>query len=313
MYGTEPGSNGDQLWRPQDPASDRLQVPLVGVFQNQDPARSEHAAQFGEHRGRVREMVEDSDADSGVEVAVGVGQGESVAQDDVAARVAAGPFQGRTDVDLRRVEQDDFAVAAVFVRQPPEAGADLDKAVTLRREQGPERDSVAGVLVPAGSPEDVAVAEILVCGEGARRESRVRTAQISQEGLVAPTARLWMAKSSALPDQPQSHRTMLVRALYSSIRWDFTGRSGAGATRRADRPSHCASSNLPSVSTLPTRRSRAATTGRRIRGRPNTTTPFLGAHPFYQKKPRPPIRRSSMPDPEPGHGGRYFRPPDRPV
>jgi hypothetical protein len=37
--------------------------------------------------------------------------------------------------------------------------------------------------------------------------------ELCQEGLEAPTARRWTAKSSALPDQPQSQRTTFVRAL----------------------------------------------------------------------------------------------------
>lgn len=57
-----------------------------------------------------------------------------------------------------------------------------------------------------------------------------RIRRSDQLGLVAPTARRCTAKSSALPDQPQSQRTTFVRALYSSIRCDLTGRRGFGAT-----------------------------------------------------------------------------------
>jgi len=82
-----------------------------------------------------------------------------------------------------------FAVTSVLVGQAAESSPDLDQSIASRRKQCSNRDPVAGVLVPAGGPEDVAVAQVLVRGEGAFRRMRLEAAGLCQEGLAAPTAR----------------------------------------------------------------------------------------------------------------------------
>lgn len=197
----------------QQAPRDGLEVALVGVFENENATRPGDAAQLGQHGPGVGEVVKHSNAHRGVEVAVGVGQGAGIAEDDVKEMVAGQSFAGRRHVDLGRVEQDDLVVAAILVREPAESGPDFDQAIASSREQRSDGKPIAGVLVPAGGPEDVAVAEVLVRREGSFRRRRPEAAGRCQEGLAAPTARLWMANSSAMPDQPQSHRTTFVRAL----------------------------------------------------------------------------------------------------
>jgi hypothetical protein len=68
--------------------------------------------------------------------------------------------------------------------------------------------------------------------------------------------------------------------------------------RRADRPSHDASSRSPEPSTWPTRRSRAATTGRRIRGCSDTATPFGSETNSTRRRPIPRFGRRPR-----SHGG----------
>jgi hypothetical protein len=202
----------------QKAPGDRLEVALVGVFQHDDAARSSHPAKLGQHGPRVGEVVEHPNANRGVEVAVGVRQCAGVAEDDLESPVAGQRLAGCSDVHLGRIEQDDLVVAAVLARKPAEPGPDFDQASASGWKKRPNRHSIAGVLVPSGGPEDIAVAEVFVRCERAFPGGRLEAAGLCQDGLAAPTARRWTAKSSAWPDQPQSHRTTFVRALYSSIR-----------------------------------------------------------------------------------------------
>jgi hypothetical protein len=106
--------------------------------------------------------------------------------------------------------------------------------------------------------------------------------RFDQEGLAAPTARRWMAKSSAFPDQPQSHRTTLVRALYSSIRCDFTGRSGVCETAvRTGRA--MISPPSPVYSTSPSRAAARRDRRNESVGAQTGPTP-MGARSFYQSR-----------------------------
>jgi len=168
---------------------DRLEVALVGVFENDNAPWSSDAAELDKHWPRIVEVMEHPDAHGRVEVAVGIGQLAGVAEQNLDAGVARKSFARRRYMDFGRIEQDDFAVTSVLVGQAAETRPDLDQTVASRRKQGSNRDPVAGVFVPAGGPEDVAVAQVLVRGEGAFRRMRLEAAGLCQEGLAAPTAR----------------------------------------------------------------------------------------------------------------------------
>ena len=173
----------------QQAPRDRLEVALVGVLENENAARSGDPAELEKQRPWIGEVVEHPHADRRVEVTVGVGQRAGIAQQDLEACVARECFPCGSDVDFGRIEQDDFAVTSVLVGQAAETRPDLDQTVASRRKQGSNRDPVAGVFVPAGGPEDVAVAQVLVRREGAFRSMRLEAAGLCQEGLAAPTAR----------------------------------------------------------------------------------------------------------------------------
>ena len=158
-------------------------------------------------------MVQDANAHGGVEMTVGEGQGAGVTQNEFEPGVSAQGLARGVHVNLGRIEQHDLAIAAVLVGEPAETCPDFDQPITVRRKQSADGDSVAGILISARGPEDVAVSQVFVGRDRAFRRMRLGAASLAQEGLEAPTARLWMAKSSALPDQPQSHRTTFVRAL----------------------------------------------------------------------------------------------------
>ncbi len=168
---------------------DRLEVALVGVFENENAPRSSDPAELEKQRPRIGEVVEHPHAHRRVEVAVGVGQCAGVAEQNLETCVARESFPRRRYMDFGRIEQDDFAVTSILVGQSAESRPDLDQAIPSRRKECSNRDPVAGVLVPAGGPEDVAVAQVLVRGEGAFRRMRLEAAGLCQEGLAAPTAR----------------------------------------------------------------------------------------------------------------------------
>ena len=129
---------------------DRLQVAFVGIFEDDDATRPCNPRELGQHRLRVAEVVEDSNAYGCVEMAVGVGQVAGIAQDDLEPRLSAEGFPGRGHVNLGRIEKHDFVVTGVFVGQSAETCPDLEQPRATGRQQRANRYSIAGVLVLPG-------------------------------------------------------------------------------------------------------------------------------------------------------------------
>ena len=223
----------------KQPARDGFQVSLVGELQDERPARANHPTQFREDRSRILEVMEHPDAYRRVEVAGGVwaAPGRCRASPCSAdcrpgARVLP-PREPRTSREATRPRSRRTRGPVCRSRPRPRSAARRRAATALAGQSGrthprmreqprrcPDRRGLRTWPAPGRDPRD----RLERCGSRGSAWSR------GQDGLAAPTARRWTAKSSALPDQPQSHRTTLVRALYSSMRCDFTGRRGFGAT-----------------------------------------------------------------------------------
>ena len=87
----------------------------------------------------------------------------------------ADSFAGRPDHRRRCVDEGDVAEPTVLVGKAAEAGPDVEKLRTGRRQQRAEGKPVAQVLVRAGGPEGVPVREVVGRGLSARTvRARVR-------------------------------------------------------------------------------------------------------------------------------------------
>src|ERR1035437_6238831 len=86
-------------WRPglssERVSRDRLEIAFVRELEHEDAAGSHDAADLCQRGPGIFEMVQDANADRGIEVAVGVRQGVCVARDDREARVPIESFARR--------------------------------------------------------------------------------------------------------------------------------------------------------------------------------------------------------------------------
>ena len=135
---------------------------LVGELEDERASRAQDPRELAEDLAGIGEVVDDPNADDGVERAVLEGQAMGVAGDEPEARIDAESLGGGLEQRRGRVEERDRAEAVVLVGQPPEPGSDLDEPIALCREQRPERDPVAAVLIVAVGPEDVAIGEVVL-------------------------------------------------------------------------------------------------------------------------------------------------------
>jgi len=116
----------------------------------------------GPDGARVLQVVDHTHAHDRVERPVRDGECIGVALLDPDPGVASELLPGRLDVRFRRVEQHDLAVPAVLVGQASVAGTHFDQASARGRQQRPDRDAIAAILVVALRPEDIAVPEVVV-------------------------------------------------------------------------------------------------------------------------------------------------------
>jgi hypothetical protein len=137
-----------------------LEVALVGELHDQHAPRRQHAGELGEGGIGILEVVEDADADEGVEAGVLEGQVIRVPQLHPPAHALSHRLARRRHVGLRGVHKGHPAPTAVLVEQPPIARADLEQALAPSRQQGAQGEAVGPILVGPLGPEHVTVGEV---------------------------------------------------------------------------------------------------------------------------------------------------------
>jgi hypothetical protein len=157
-------------------------VATIRELQHEQPSRPEDPGDLREDHLRVAHVEDQANCHHDIHRGGCDREVGGVCLEDREAGIGADSFPGRPDHRRRCVDQGDMLEPAVLVGEAAEAGPEVEKLLTGRRQQRAEGEPVAQVLVRAGGPEGVPVGEVVRRGLGARTV-RARVRRLLADGI----------------------------------------------------------------------------------------------------------------------------------
>ena len=130
-------------------------------------------------------MDEQPDSDDGIERGVREGKVGRIGRDEGDSRIAHQPGAGCVEHRVRGVDEGHAVEGVVLINETAEPSSEIQQAPTTGRQEGPQGETVAPVLVLPPGPERIPVREVVFEGRGTGRRRLGRREQMT----MTPTTR----------------------------------------------------------------------------------------------------------------------------